>query len=100
MEVMNGIGNANFAEGEANVLDKFKGFLSAIPAMVDFNEKAKQEQMIKQSADYQFNELVKTKATELAKERNKSFNECYAEARDLTQAENPELAQKLAQEIA
>lgn len=91
MEVMHEAGEADFSEGKVNALDRFRDYLEKQPPIVHFGEVV-QEEMVRQS-------LASEQINLLTEERAKKEGISYSEALGLVQAENPDLAEKAAQEI-
>jgi regulator of replication initiation timing len=91
MEALNGVGEFNFSDKKDSALDRFKAYLEAQPAMVEFKEAAKNDKIKKNmSASEQIDEMAQAKA----KESNISYTEALAQV----QEENYELALKASKE--
>ncbi len=91
MEVMHDAGEYDFSEGRSTALGKFRDYLEKQPPIVHFGEVAQEERVRQSLATEQLNILTE--------ERAKIDKISYSEALSLVQAENPDLAEKAAQEI-
>ncbi len=91
MEALHGVEEYSFSEGKAQPLDKFREYLKKQPKIVEFGEKAKNEQITNTIASEQLNIL--------AMERVKDKSITFSEALSQVQCEYKELAARAATEI-
>ncbi len=91
MEVMHEAGEFDFSEGKLHALEKFRDYLGKQPPLVHFGEVVREEIVRQSPAAEQINLLTR--------EKSQKQGISYSEALSLVQQENPDLAEKAAQEI-